>query len=54
MHHCIYIIFSVSWGATVVVIVWQLDLQLAVQSVSITTEAMSPNPIHGEVYSRQQ
>ena len=32
----------------VVVIVWQLDLQLPVQSVLITTD-VSSNPIHGEV-----
>jgi hypothetical protein len=34
-----------------VVIVWQLDLQLPVQSVSysITTNVVSLNPAHGEV-----
>jgi len=37
----------------VVVIVWQLDLQLPVQSVSITTKVVSSNPIHSEVYSIQ-
>ena len=36
-----------------VAIVWQLDLQLPVQSVPITTKIMSSNPIHGEVYSIQ-
>jgi len=35
----------------VVVIVQQLDFQLPVQSVPITTEVVSLNPIHGEVYS---
>jgi hypothetical protein len=35
------------------VIVWYLDLQLSVLSVSITTKVMSSNPIHGEVYSIQ-
>jgi hypothetical protein len=35
----------------VVVIVWQLDLQLPVQSVPITTKVVSSNPVHGEVYS---
>ena len=33
--------------------VWQLDLQLPVQPVPITTKAVSSNPIHGEVYSIQ-
>ena len=37
----------------VVVIVWQLDLQLPVQSVPITTKVVSSNPVHGEVYSIQ-
>ena len=36
-----------------VVIIWLLDLQLPVQSVSITTEVVSSNPAHGEVYSIQ-
>ena len=36
-----------------VVIVWCLDLQLHVQSVSITTTVVSSNPVHGEVYSIQ-
>jgi hypothetical protein len=36
-----------------VVIVWWLDLQLPVQSVPITTEVVSWNPVHGEVYSIQ-
>jgi len=35
----------------VVVIVWQLDLQLPVQSVPIITKVVSSNPIHDEVYS---
>jgi hypothetical protein len=37
----------------VVVIVEQLDLQLLMQSMSITTKAVSSNPVHGEVYSIQ-
>jgi hypothetical protein len=37
----------------VVVIVWYLDLQLPVHSVSITTKIVSSNPVHGEVYSIQ-
>ena len=37
-----------------VMIVWQLDLQLHVQlTVPITTKVVSSNPIHGEVYSLQ-
>ena len=36
-----------------VVVVWQLDLQLPVQSVHITTKVVSSNPVHGEVYSMQ-
>jgi len=37
-------------GAVIVVMVWLLDLQLTVQSVPITTEVVSSNPTHGEVY----
>ena len=33
----------------VVVIVWELDLQLPMQSVPTTTEVVSSNPVHGEV-----
>jgi hypothetical protein len=33
--------------------VWQLDLQLLVISVHITTNVVSLNPAHGEVYSIQ-
>jgi hypothetical protein len=32
------------------VIAWQLDLQLPVQSVLITTKVVSANPVNGEVY----
>ena len=35
----------------VVMIVWQLDLQLPVQSVLITTTIVSSNPFHVEKYS---
>ena len=35
------------------VILCQLDFQLQVQSVPITTNAMSSNPAHGKVYSIQ-
>ena len=34
----------------VVVIVWQLDLKLPVQSVPITNKVVTLNPVHGEVY----
>ena len=37
-----------------VVIVWQLDLQLPVQSVPIATKVVSSNPVHDEVYSIQR
>jgi hypothetical protein len=30
--------------------VWQLDLQLPVQSVPITTKVVNSNPIHCEMY----
>ena len=41
-------------GADVVVIAWQLDLQLPVPSVlSIITNVVSSNPVHAEVYSIQ-
>ena len=40
-------------GAVVVVIVWQLDLQLPVQSVPTTTNVVSSNPANGEMYSLQ-
>ena len=36
-----------------VVIVLQLDLQLPVQSMLITTNVVSSNPVHGKVYSKQ-
>jgi len=35
------------------VIEWQLNLQLPEKSVSITTNGVSSNPDHGEVYSIQ-
>ena len=37
--------------AVVVLIVWYLVLQLPVQSVPITTNVMSLNPVHDKVYS---
>jgi hypothetical protein len=36
-----------------VMIEWQLDLQLPVQSVPISTKVVSSNPADGEVYSIQ-
>jgi hypothetical protein len=42
-----------TFEVVVVVIVWYLDLQLPVQSVSITTKVVSSKPVHGEVYSIQ-
>jgi hypothetical protein len=36
-----------------VVIVWQLDLQLPMQTVPITTNAVSSNSAHVTVYSIQ-
>jgi len=36
-------------GAVVVVIVWQFDLQLPMQSVPITTKVVGSNPTYGEV-----
>jgi len=37
----------------VVMIVWQLDLQLPMKLVPISTKIVSSNPVHGEVYSIQ-
>ena len=37
-------------GAVVVVIIWKLDLELPMQSVAITTNIVSSNPVHDEVY----
>jgi hypothetical protein len=36
-----------------VVMVWELVLQLPVQLVLITTKVVSSNPVRGEVYSMQ-
>ena len=41
-------------GSVLVVMVWYLDLQLSVQSVPITTNVVSSNPVHGEAYSIQR
>jgi hypothetical protein len=49
----LYELYPLRQGAVLVIIVWQLDLQLPVQSVPITTKVVSSNPLHGEVYSVQ-
>ena len=41
------LMFYLQIGAALVVIVWQLHLQLSIQSVHITTEAVSSNPANG-------
>jgi hypothetical protein len=45
------IILPSSLGAVVAVIVWYLNLQLPMQSVPITTDAVSSNLDQGEVYN---
>ena len=45
---------SFSEGAVLVVIAWQLDLQVPMQSVLITIKVVSSNIVHGEVYSVQR
>jgi hypothetical protein len=37
----------------VVMIIWWSELQLPMQSVPITTNVVSSNPVHGEVHSIQ-
>ena len=44
-------VFHLFYGT--VVVVWYLDLQLPVQSVPITANVVSSNPVRGEVYSIQ-
>ena len=39
------------YSMSYVVIAWQQDLQLPVQSVPITTKVVSSNPADGKVYS---
>ena len=46
---CILQIYVFS-GTAVIVIVGLFDLQLPMQSVSITTKVVSSNPVHSEVY----
>jgi hypothetical protein len=46
--------YGASWPCVIMaVILWSLDLQLPVQSVPITTDVVSSNPVHGEMYSIQ-
>jgi hypothetical protein len=40
-------------GDVMVIIVRELDLQLPMQSLPITSKVVSSNPIHGEMYSIQ-
>ena len=47
------LVSNTSLGTVVVKIVWLLDLQLTVESVSITTKVVSSSPVHVEVYSIQ-
>ena len=42
--------FKLTNGPVMVVIVWQLTLQLPVKSVPISTKVVSSNHVHGEVY----
>ena len=53
---CITLVFMFCFVSEVVmiVIIWELDLQLHVQSVPITTKIVFYNPFHGEMYSIQQ
>ena len=45
--------FSNTVRAIVIMIVWEFDLQLPMQSVAISTKVVSLNPHHVEVYSIQ-
>ena len=47
------ILLKVVLSTITVVIVWQFDLQLTVQSAPIITKIMSSNPAHGQIYSIQ-
>ena len=55
LQHIVYPVqLKLKLGSIVVVIIWRLDLQLPVQSLSITTKVVSLNPSHGKVYSIQR
>ena len=47
--HNIFYLYYIGffWRAILVMIVWLLDLQLPMQSVSITTEVVNLNPAQG-------
>jgi hypothetical protein len=42
---------DITWGSIEDMIVWQLDLQLPMQSVPINTDVVSYNLDQGEVYN---
>jgi hypothetical protein len=44
---------QISTRGVVFVNVWQLDLQLSLKTMPITTKVVSSNRVHGEVYSIQ-
>ena len=45
------LLYQIKVVAVVVIIVWDLDLQLPMQSVPIKTKVVSSNPAHGGMYS---
>ena len=47
------LVIASTTGTGEVEIIWYLDLQLLVQSVPITTNVVSSNRTHGEMYSIQ-
>ena len=48
---CVIHVIQLHVGAVVAVFVWQLDLQLPMQSVPITTDVVSSNLDQGKVYN---
>ena len=52
-HNCVSLEVTKGHNPALVVFVWLLDLQQPVQSVPITTNVVSSNLIHDEVYSIQ-
>ena len=48
-----YLTYLIERGGVMVIIVRNLDLQLTIQSVPITSKVVSSNPVHGEMYSIQ-
>jgi hypothetical protein len=51
MHYLNLMLLKLCVGAVVVMIVWQLNLQLPMQSVPITTDVVSSNLDQDEVYN---